>query len=672
MALNIITAKFCSGATQAWASEAWQYDYGQVLQFDGIDLPEAYQVHFSNKPMTGKTITQIGNVDGVSIPDQFFQNGEPIFAWVYLHEGEDDGETVYMVTIPVKKRPQPSDEVPTPVEQSAIDQAIAALNIAVEKADEAITHYPTIINGTWHVWDVTAEEYADTGVQAQGAKGDKGDKGTSPTITVTDITDGHRVTITDVNGTKTFDVMNGAKGDPGTPGAPGTPGDPGFSPTVTVTEITGGHRVTITDASGTHTFDVMDGEDGTTPTVDSALSLTSENPVKNKVITQEVTNLKDNLNQKADVIISTASGSIAHFEDGAEADAVSVTAHIEPVQDLHGYDSPWPAGGGANLLPFDEVFAEGWTNTEDEITATYSKGYMRVTGTNTTSGYATVARFRNIWQSSRYEFGAGDYAIPDHLVVTMAVDGRNDANKEGVVTANTSISVRGFYIVVAAGATVDWNIPMIFTRGTTIPDTYFPYSNICPISGFTGMDVIVSPTADVQDGTTYPITFPTEAGTVYGGHVDVTTGKLVVDRANITNYSGQTLPGEWISDRDTYTPGGTPSTGAQVVYELATPIEYDITPQQIALLKGYNNVWNNACGNTEVQYKADTKLYIDNLLGTTEDDMTANANIASGKFFSVGNRLFLSTAAIAQGATIVPGTNCTELTISEALNQVNA
>lgn len=297
MALNIITAKFCSGATQAWASDAWQYDYGQVLKFDGVDLPEAYQVHFSNEPMTGETITQIGNSDGVSVPDQFFQSGETIYAWVYLHDGEDDGETVYMVTIPVKKRPQPSDEVPTPVEQSAIDQAIAALNIAVEKADEAITHYPTIIDGTWHVWDVTSEAYVDTGVEARGEKGEKGNKGDngiSPTITVTDITNGHRVTITDADGTKTFDVMNGAQGDPG---AKGDPGADGVSPTVTVTEITGGHRVVITDASGEHTFDVMNGEGGSTITVDSAMSSTSENPVQNKVINAELTDVKEDLSQ---------------------------------------------------------------------------------------------------------------------------------------------------------------------------------------------------------------------------------------------------------------------------------------------------------------------------------------------------------------------------------------
>lgn len=37
----------------------------------------------------------------------------------------------------------------------------------------------------------------------------------------------------------------------------------GFSPTVSVTDITGGHRVTITDKGGEKTFDVMDGQDGT-------------------------------------------------------------------------------------------------------------------------------------------------------------------------------------------------------------------------------------------------------------------------------------------------------------------------------------------------------------------------------------------------------------------------
>ena len=87
----------------------------------------------------------------------------------------------------------------------------------------------------------------------------------------------------------------GDKGDPGATGAtgpignPGSDGKDGVSPTVTVTAITGGHRVTITDATGTKSFDVMDGEDGqdASITVDSELSDTSTKPVQNKVITTE-------------------------------------------------------------------------------------------------------------------------------------------------------------------------------------------------------------------------------------------------------------------------------------------------------------------------------------------------------------------------------------------------
>lgn len=53
--------------------------------------------------------------------------------------------------------------------------------------------------------------------------------------------------------------FDGEPGPPGEPGAPGDPGNDGFSPTVEVTKIAGGHRVTITDTEGTKTFDVMDG-----------------------------------------------------------------------------------------------------------------------------------------------------------------------------------------------------------------------------------------------------------------------------------------------------------------------------------------------------------------------------------------------------------------------------
>lgn len=574
--------------------------------------------------------------------------------------------------------------------------------------------------------------------------------------------------------------------------------------------------------------------------VDSALSLTSENPVQNKVVTQEI-------NDKADVIISTASGSIAHFEDGAEADAKSVIAHIEPVQDLHGYDAPWPAGGGKNLYDAS-TFP---TVTKSGVTCTNNGD-----GSFTLNGTANNDTFFNIFVP-QFREGQGGTPLPNGAYrITGCPTGGSTSMYYMYITpsyttdygngsTNDNTTISGGSIFIKNGYTCNNLVfkPMIRTA-TNGDDTFTPYSNICPITGHTGMDVvrtgknliankkvqsgnsiylgtdiIGSPdqnytlsinlpagtytlnveTADDSNtniyvaetgianafaratnvksltftltkttacriwvyksdyssigvgaikqfqlergstatdyepyqGETHPITFPTEAGTVYGGYVDVTNGKLVVDWAEVdlgtlnwkydaspsipnfwaygfgwsvapvinNNTKGNIICSEYetitaneaytgakqkgvclnTSPRffaydQTYTSASTFKTamsGVQLVYELANPTTYDITPQQIALLLGVNNVWNDANGVTDVTYKADTKLYIEQLTKPTEDDMTANANIASGKFFMVGNRLFLSTSAIASGDTINPGTNCTELSLADALNNLN-
>lgn len=57
--------------------------------------------------------------------------------------------------------------------------------------------------------------------------------------------------------------IQGIQGPAGSPGKDGTPGKDGISPTVSVQEISDGHRVTITDKDGEKTFDVMDGKNGT-------------------------------------------------------------------------------------------------------------------------------------------------------------------------------------------------------------------------------------------------------------------------------------------------------------------------------------------------------------------------------------------------------------------------
>lgn len=98
-----------------------------------------------------------------------------------------------------------------------------------------------------------------------GVDGKDGADGYSPTVTTATIANGTTVTITDVNGAHSFNVLNGADGKDGTngtngkDGTNGVDGDDGISPTVTVTDISGGHRITITDANGSKSFDVMNG-----------------------------------------------------------------------------------------------------------------------------------------------------------------------------------------------------------------------------------------------------------------------------------------------------------------------------------------------------------------------------------------------------------------------------
>ena len=111
-------------------------DYGLYLKIEGLNLPVTYEVDFSNSEHNGTSVTMIGNADGVLIPRQFIDSGKDVFAFLY-HVGEDFGRTIYKIRIPNKLRPDRTDEQPTPEEQSVIDQAINALNDAVEEAQEA-------------------------------------------------------------------------------------------------------------------------------------------------------------------------------------------------------------------------------------------------------------------------------------------------------------------------------------------------------------------------------------------------------------------------------------------------------------------------------------------------------------------------------------------------------
>lgn len=140
MATNIVTAAFSSGSTVTKTAALYQWDYGQVLQITGLDLPDAFEAHFTNTLGGGWAKTQIGTtsegVGTVTIPDAYLESGQPVYCYIYLHNGETDGETEYMITIPVKARAVPLGEAVTHEEQGVIQQYMAALTAAADKAEQ--------------------------------------------------------------------------------------------------------------------------------------------------------------------------------------------------------------------------------------------------------------------------------------------------------------------------------------------------------------------------------------------------------------------------------------------------------------------------------------------------------------------------------------------------------
>ena len=136
----------------------WQYDYGQIIEFEGVELPETFEVHFGNEQDIGKAKQALGSNNRVTVPDEYLTAGKYLYAWIFLHTGQDDGETEYRITIPVRKRPLPDPTEPTPVQQDIITTAIAALNDGVTRSETAAENAEAWAVGQRNGEDVPPED----------------------------------------------------------------------------------------------------------------------------------------------------------------------------------------------------------------------------------------------------------------------------------------------------------------------------------------------------------------------------------------------------------------------------------------------------------------------------------------------------------------------------------
>lgn len=140
---KINIAVFDPNENTADVHDIWQWDYGQILRIQGLNLPSAVEIHFSLLPTGGEAKRRIGitkdGVTDVTIPD-FCLEANMIekyiaYAFIYLSDTES-GETVKRIRMYVTARPKP-EAFESPESEDLFRKAIEASRESLDGAREA-------------------------------------------------------------------------------------------------------------------------------------------------------------------------------------------------------------------------------------------------------------------------------------------------------------------------------------------------------------------------------------------------------------------------------------------------------------------------------------------------------------------------------------------------------
>ena len=113
---KINIARFKEGSRTAEVKGIWQWDYGQILRIQGLNLPTAVEIHFSLDEHGGEAARRIGvtkdGVTDVPIPDSMVENesayGDSYYFFVYIYlTDETSGNTEYKIRAKVSTRSKP-------------------------------------------------------------------------------------------------------------------------------------------------------------------------------------------------------------------------------------------------------------------------------------------------------------------------------------------------------------------------------------------------------------------------------------------------------------------------------------------------------------------------------------------------------------------------------------
>ena len=154
-----------------------------------------------------------------------------------------------------------------------------------------------------------------------------------------------------------------------------------------------------------------------------------------------------------------------------------VIAEINPVQDLHGQEYPYPAGGGANK--WDEQWESGYWNVTTGLPVV-------------NADYIRCKNFISVNPNTTFYLSNSETSSVNNEVLFFDVDKNllspsyTDVKGNATFTTPANCYFIKFYMNINYGRSYNHDIAINYPSTVT---TYSPYSNICPITGFTESNV---------------------------------------------------------------------------------------------------------------------------------------------------------------------------------------
>lgn len=215
----------------------------------------------------------------------------------------------------------------------------------------------------------------------------------------------------------------------------------------------------------------------------------------------------------------TASGESVEISDGmADWPLHGIEAEIRPVQDLHGYESPWPAGGGKNKFNKDDSnsVVEGYITSSSFSNSNRQARTVYVPiSPNTTYTVSKMA-------GQRFQVATSPYAPTDGAILTSRIN--NSTGTSITITSGEGDAYLWAWVYLGGTdtGTLEEMLSTVQIESGSTATSYTPYSNICPISASESVTVTQNGASAVS------VEFPETPGTVYGGVMDFKTGVLTV------------------------------------------------------------------------------------------------------------------------------------------------